>query len=231
MSSVKTQQVSKSECANPWLCSILGFFLPVIGLIIGAIIGKGDGVKHALGGIVLRYVLVIGSCVAVFSNSGEDQRETSISSRATQESPHWIVSSKKSPIDDSITCIAEIDAVQYSSDDRNAQKRPTLILRNAEGRVEAYIVWTRYLANSKIEVTVRFDNDKAVVDDWSTSTKGDAVFSPFPFGDFFDRVLDSKKLVVRLTPYGRNTETAIFDVSGLSGALGSSAIKAFRHKE
>ena len=34
-----------SECKNPWLCAALGFFVPLFGVVIAAIIGKGTGAK------------------------------------------------------------------------------------------------------------------------------------------------------------------------------------------
>ena len=84
-----------------------------------------------------------------------------------------------------------------------------------------------YLGNDKMPVTVRFDGDEAITDDWGCSTDGKAVFSPFPFSDFLETVLTSKRLVVRLTPYGESPETATFDISGLADVLDDEVRAAF----
>ena len=49
---------NKNECRNPKLCAALGFFVPILGVVIAAIIGKGTGAKIALGGAAVRYALL-----------------------------------------------------------------------------------------------------------------------------------------------------------------------------
>ena len=225
---------NKGDCKNPWLCTFLGFFLPLIGLIIGAIIGKGDGVKHALGGIALRYVLIVGGCLWIFNSSSlpaHRGREVSARSeggkRNANERKTWEVWKEKSQIDDSTIYTIRREAEEPV---RGGYRKtpPVLILRHKEGKSEAYVSWPMYISNDKLPVTVRFDGDEAVTEDWNCSTDGKAVFSPFQFSDFLGMVLESKRLVVRLTPFGKSPETAIFDISGLADSLDSDALAALK---
>lgn len=220
---------NKSDCKNPWLCTALGFFLPLLGLIIGAIIGKGDGVKHALGGVALRYVLAIGGCLFLFSRDvspapsrpSQERRRSEHGKRKT-----WALEKSKSPIDDTTTYT--ITRAAKSPVSCGFSRSPAvLVIRQKEGTSEAYISWPMYLGSSKMPVTVRFDDDDAITQDWNTSTDGKAVFSPFPFEDFFGCVLLGRRLVVRLTPFGESPETAIFDISGLAGILDAETKTAF----
>ena len=219
---------NKSDCKNPWLCTALGFFLPLLGLIIGAIIGKGDGVKHALGGIALRYVLIVGGCLWLFNSTPSELpvREASKPSESGKRKT-WEVWKDKSPLDDSTVYTVRREA---ESPVRGGFRKspPVLILRHKEGKCEAYISWPLYLSSDKLPVSVRFDSDDAVTDDWNCSTDGKAVFSPFPFQEFLDIVLNSKRLVVRLTPFGESPETATFDISGLADMIDADALAALK---
>ena len=47
------------ECEHTTLCQLMGFAIPVFGLVIAAIIDKAPGVKQALLGAVLRYAIVV----------------------------------------------------------------------------------------------------------------------------------------------------------------------------
>ena len=225
----------KSECKNPWLCAALGFFLPLIGLIISAIIGKGDGVKNALGGIFLRYALFIGGCLFIYNaakdtyNTAKDASHKPQQTQAQRQSAKrtkWIVDKELSPLDDSTTYTVVRDA-ETPTGSRFRKERPTLIIRHKEGKSEAYITWPSYLSSRKIPVTVRFDKDAAITEEWNCSTDGKAIFSPFDFADFLETVITSKRLVVRLTPFGESPETATFDISGLADALDDETLAAF----
>lgn len=224
-----------AECKNPWMCSVLGFFLPLVGLIISAIIGKGTGVKHAFGGIVLRNVLIVGGCLLVFNKTpttpdGKTSAAKIGKSRETaktDERKTWEIENEKSPIDDSITYTIRREA---NAPVRGGFKkvRPVLIIRHKEGKSEAYVSWPMYLGNDKLAVTIRFDNDEAITEDWGCSTDRKAVFSPFPFADFLEMVLTSRSLVVRLTPYGESPETATFDISGFSECVSGDVLDVLR---
>ena len=223
------------ECKNPWLCSVLGFFLPLIGLIIGAIIGKGTGIKHALGGIALRYVLIIGGCLWVTSSVPSPSINETPARQASRKRDKlgsnkrttWEVLKGKSPIDDTLMVSIQREA---ESPVRGGFRKshPVLILRHKEGKSEAYVSWPMYLGNGKLPVIIRFDNDEAITDNWGCSTDGKAVFSPFPFADFLEVALTSKRLVVRLTPFHESPETATFDLSGLDEILDHEIRVAFQ---
>lgn len=210
---------NETECKNPWLCSLLGFFVPLFGVIIGAIIGKGTGVKHALGGVGLRYALIIGFFVLAYYTTPQ---------AAAPSTPDvcrgWEVSREVSPIDDSTIYTASVEASSPVLRD----SRPLLILRREEGASEAYVSWPSFIGSSKRPVTVRFDDNPADTAEWGSSTDGRAMFSPYPFGEFLEAVLASRRLVVRFTPYGESPVTAVFDISGLADALGDDALAAIQ---
>lgn len=217
---------NKTECANPWLCSALGFFLPVLGLIIGAIIGKGTGVKHALGGIALRWVLAFGVLVFLFAvgSAGEAARESAkakAEGNAAESRSAWRYVTKPSPIDDSTTHVLQCESVEPVPG--IVRRRAALIIRRKEGTDEAYIDWPGFVGTRKTPVTIRFDKDEAVTEDWECATDGKAVFSPFPFADFWGMVKDSRRLVIRLTPYGESPATVSFNLSDIP----EEALRAF----
>ncbi len=223
---------NETECPNPWLCFILGFFLPLIGLIVSAIIGKGTGVKHAIAGIALRCILCIAGCLFIggaITQAVNETNKASIRHRAGRDSEKpnervtWRVTKKQSPIDDSYTVVISRDAEAPVSSGFK-KERPTLIMRKQEGKREVYILFPMYLGSSKIPVTVRFGSNEAITEDWGTSSSGKAVFSPFPFEDFFAMVKSSNKLVVRLTPFGENPETVVFGLEGLDDMLKDSVV-------
>ena len=62
-----------------------------------------------------------------------------------------------------------------------------------------------------------------MTEDWECATDGKAVFSPFPFGDFWGMVKDSRRLVIRLTPYGESPATVSFNLSDIP----KEALRAF----
>lgn len=206
---------AQNECKNPWLCSALGFFVPVLGLIIGAIIGKGTGVKHALGGIVLRYVL--GVMLLCWFYSVGKKIEQSEQARQPLRQEHaaagWSFEREQSSIDDSTTYTLSRASVEVVGKYKKAPAE--LIIRRQEGKNEVFITWPSHLAVRKVPVTVRFDKDEAVTEDWGCSTDGKAAFSPFPFADFWGMVKDSRHLTVRLIPYGENPQTVTFDLSNI----------------
>lgn len=220
------EEKHETECKNPLLCIALGFFLPLVGLILAAIIGKGTGLKHALAGVVLRYGLAIASCVYVF-RPGESSRRTkttpavSASKQTTKRT--WQVTKKKSPIDDSTTYIVTREAEERVG---IAHDHPKLVIRRDEDASDVYIVWPCQLASSKIPVTIRFDSHEAITEEWTTSTTGKSAFSPFVFGELLNSLLNSKRLVVRLTPYGKSPETVTFDLSGLADVFDEDMVAA-----
>ena len=207
-----------SECKNPWLCAALGFFVPLFGVVIAAIIGKGTGAKLALGGAVVRYALLFALYrlgVELFPDSMAPGFANTASVRQG-----WEVTREVSPIDDSLiyTCSVEASSPVFRD------SCPALIIRRKGGSSEAYVTWPSFIGDGKISVTVRFDDNPADTAEWGSSTDGKALFSPYPFGDFLERLLASQQMVMRFTPYGESPVTAVFDISGLADALGADAL-------
>ena len=213
---------NETECKNPRLCAALGFFVPVLGVVIASIIGKGTGTKIALGGAAVRYALLF-----ALYRLGVELRKHGMAPDvvdAANARRGWEVSREVSPIDDSTIYTASVEASSPVLRD----SRPLLILRREEGASEAYVSWPSFIGFSKRPVTVRFDDNPADTAEWGSSTDGRAMFSPYPFGEFLEAVLASRRLVVRFTPYGESPVTAVFDISGLADALGDDALAAIQ---
>ena len=150
------------ENQHPRLCVCLGFFLSLFGIMIAAIIGKGDGVIKAFIGIGVRWLLIISSCV-FFGNLGKSMYDDDLASNNVVKvypKTNWNLDESISPIDDSKTYVLTCDArEQYGW----RKEKPCLIVRYKEGKLDAYIVFGTYLgAGDDIDVVTRFDSCEAV---------------------------------------------------------------------
>lgn len=228
------QATEKSDSQNKYICIALGFFLSLLGVLLASITNKTSGLKYAFGGIALRWLL----CVSLFvflSGLGSATRDLqvqpddeSVQTQTTDEGQSektttppssasaWHYMSKQSPIDDSTTHI--LMCVSAEKVGRFNKSPARLMIRHKEGQREVLISWPSYIRSRSIPVTIRFDKDDAVTENWGISTDGTAVFSPFPFADFWGMVKDSRLLVVRLTPYGESPATVTFDLSNIPPA-------------
>ena len=122
----------------------------------------------------------------------------------------WRVRTETNPIDDTQTV--------------------TFIARCKSNTTEAYVVWGDFLGDDSGDVysewkrvTVRIGAGQAREERWGVSTDRNATFAPSWSGNLLKELLDEDRLVLQTIPYGENPNTAIFDVSGLRGALGELA--------
>lgn len=189
------------KCENPWTCSLLGFFLPVVGLIVSAIIGKGAGVKHCLGGIGLRYAIAILPAVYLTHRIRSEPPIPKEVHEAMQPPQEWQVSFTTDKMTDERITIAYINAREKISG-----KRPSLTFRVRGNERDTFITYPQYIGKDQ-KITIRFDKDDAITDTWTVSEDGRALFSPFPFDDFLALTAESQTLLVRL-----DGETFSFDL-------------------
>ncbi len=94
---------------------------------------------------------------------------------------------------------------------------PSLYIRCKNNKTEAYISWNAYLGIDTTRVTYRIDKQKKHTLYWAVSTDYKASFAPSGYR-FAKKLLNHKKLVVSLTPYGDNPVTTVFNISGFENA-------------
>ncbi|MDR0656336.1 MAG: type VI secretion system-associated protein TagO [Treponema sp.] len=127
----------------------------------------------------------------------------------------WAVSINSDPVDDSKIIIFMIYA--DSGTNRYGDK-VRLVIRWKNGKNELYINWNDYMGSNP-EVTLRVGQSEAETKEWNISTDNRTTFYPGYSGtaqlELIRKMLDSKTLVTRSTPYSENPITAIFDITGL----------------
>lgn len=217
---------TEKECRNPWLCFFLGFFLPVVGLVVSAIIGKGMGVIRALVGIAIRYVFVF---LLVFLRVAQERSEGATEKAEREDRPvayvprvsanaTWTMEKKRLPAG------GKAVTVSRRADYPVGGGVPLLIARSEGDRREAYVAWPSPMGNgAEAFVTVRFDDYEALAQRWKLSKDRRVAFSPFAFVDFFGLMRSARRLEIR-----SGGASAVFTLSGLDGVLDDEARDAFR---
>lgn len=136
---------------------------------------------------------------------------------------HWYVSSDTNPVDDSTTIYFITEAAEGSTTPTYGDAF-TLNLRCMSGELDAWVSWNEYLGLDTTEVTYRVGTAGAVTDTWYISTDNQSTFfsrNQSPTRAFIEKLAasDNSKLITQVTPYGANTDTGVFNVSGLSDML------------
>ncbi len=129
----------------------------------------------------------------------------------------WDTSIATSEIDDSQKVILTL-AAENTIRSSYRTERPTLYLRCAENKTEAYINWGVFLGSDNTKVLLRYDKEKAKTRRWGLSTDHKATFvrGNIPF---IKKLLKHKKLLVQVTPYSDSPVTTTFDLRGLKEAI------------
>ena len=161
-------------------------------------------------------------------NTTENQHKPHVESDTMQQQPkkrhNWEISSSKSEIDDTVGYTIICDADAPVSKHNFIKGVPRFVIRYKEGRTTAHISYPFFLSNQKMPVTIRFDSYEAITDDWDISTSNDAVFMPYPIADLLQIIESSKKMVVRLTPFGESPVTSTFKISGFRSVVPNDVI-------
>lgn len=133
----------------------------------------------------------------------------------------WDVIVKTSPVDDSQNVYLRVVSSEAVANRYGGVSRPSLMVRCQENKTNLYTVWSDYLGNEDIELTIRIDKDPAYSRDWSISTDGNAagLWNGGNSIPFIQSLFGRDQLLVRLTPYAESAVTAIFPISGLEQAI------------
>jgi type VI secretion system VasI family protein len=134
----------------------------------------------------------------------------------------WIRIDDKSTMDDTVGVMFSLEAENEISGWLES-KRPRLIIRCYEKSTNAYIVtgMQASVESGNLDshtVVVRFDDQKALKQEWSESTDSKALFSgrAMPFAK---AIGTSKRLRVQFTPFNANPQIIEFNVSGFAPYL------------
>lgn len=96
-----------------------------------------------------------------------------------------------------------------------------LVIRFSEGIAELYVGWSGYLGESDA-IAYRFDYGEIEENQWGKSSSRDTLFFPRQTQDlksFVRRLIETERLIVGISPEGKERQTAVFDVRGLGNAL------------
>lgn len=126
----------------------------------------------------------------------------------------WKVEIDVNPVDDSKTVTMIINATSGEG----KYGRPVFaVIRCQSNETDFYIGWGDYLGDEPY-VLSRVGDAKAETSEWSISTDKTTTFHPQPV-PFIKSLLTVNKLVAQVTPYNESPITAVFDTTGLNGAI------------
>lgn len=141
-------------------------------------------------------------------------RTAAASDNSSEPENKWYVTVDEDPMDDSKRIIFMLTA----DEGVNAfGESIVLVLRYNAGKTEIFINWDTYLG-SEAFVTIRVGKKDPETYKWPISTSSEATFYPRDGLLLVRELLEADQFVARVTPYGDNPITAVFDVSGLKDA-------------
>lgn len=134
----------------------------------------------------------------------------------------WRTNEDRDPIDDSAVITASLDA---ESGRARFGEPVTIVARCGSNTTDFYAIWNTYVgddSNSVYDeyknVEVRIGDAPAKTERWSVSTDKQATFAGAAVPTL-KQMVGKEKLALRLTPYGENPITAVFDLQGIRVAL------------
>lgn len=151
---------------------------------------------------------------ALAKSIGVDKPQTTVTAGAGK----WLVSSKKSPINDSTNVLLSLNAEQAVRSGYNTVT-PVLIIRCSEGKTNAFISWDIYLGLESATMLTRLDKEAAVTETWDISTDNKAVFVSGSDIEFAKQLMKHQTLLAQITPYGESPVMTTFEVGGLTEAI------------
>ncbi len=137
----------------------------------------------------------------------------------------WDVNDKIDPLDDSRILIFLLQADTGKGKFNDPVYLVIRYNKKDEREIwDVYIVWNSYLSDDGQEVFYRFDDGDAEMEESSVSNNNKATFFRNPEA-IVQKLLSSKKLVVRTTPYSENSVTSVFDTTGLQELFNKYSLK------
>lgn len=131
----------------------------------------------------------------------------------------WHLVEEQSPVDDSKTVMLAVKSLNVIADDLGRKKnRAHLVLRCEENKTELYANFKLFLGMEGISVLHRIDKQKAVTSQWSGGTANDTAFHKQPI-PFIKALFDKEQLLLKVTPYSKDSQTVTFNVRGLKESI------------
>ena len=137
----------------------------------------------------------------------------------------WSINKVQSKIDDSWNVFVSLNSTDTIRTRFGEQVYPSLNAMCREGKTYIYVDWGQFLGTNEIPMIQRIDSEKATQKTMLLSTDSKSVFYQGNAITFAKKLMDSKKVFLRVTPYGENSVDATFNLAGLS-----EAIKPLRHE-
>ncbi len=126
---------------------------------------------------------------------------------------NWAMSVEKDPITDQkgVTFLLKADG-------ENGFNPPTLIIRCKRGELDAFLATSEYLGDGNDRVTIRFGNEQAMEEVWTTSSNHTALFHPGDRGEveeFVRKLAQYGRVAFQVTPYEKGPVAMVFSVAGI----------------
>ncbi len=137
---------------------------------------------------------------------------------ANQDSGSWSFKSEVSPLDDKTILTIYKDSEQ-SAKVGNKVIRPTLFIRFKEGSLTCSINYGIFIGTGSTTVTMRMDKEEPRSYKCEISNDHETIFYPSGVNWFIDRLIESKTLLIQLTPHGESSFFTSFDLEGLKEAI------------
>jgi type VI secretion system protein VasI len=97
--------------------------------------------------------------------------------------------------------------------------RPVLFIRFKEGNLSCFINYGIFLGTGYTSVTMRMDKKDPRTHKWEISNNRESIFYPSGVKWFVDNLIESKTLLIQVTPYGESTITNSFDLKGIQESI------------
>lgn len=145
------------------------------------------------------------------SNNEDDREDTG----------SWEVKEVTSDIDDSKNVLIAAQSINPVEGRFGRSSYPALIMACRENKTSLYIAWNTFIDTRARQVLYRLDKEPAhhINMPVSTDHKSTGLWNGVSSIPFIKKMLDSEKLLVRVTPYGENPITAKYDLKGLENAI------------
>lgn len=131
----------------------------------------------------------------------------------------WNVKTTVSPIDDSQTVLASLEADPESTIRLKGGQLPQLVVRCKQGEIDAYTITgaraEKEMKEGKATVTLRYDKETAFDVLMDQSTDGDALFWPDARASA-RKMLQAERLIVVFTPENASPALIQFDLRGFA---------------
>lgn len=132
--------------------------------------------------------------------------------------PHWNLNVGASQMDDSRTVVLHTPAQNRISGRYGSTVHPQLFLRCSENTTSLYVNWDMYISTQNQNLRYRIGEASPRNQTWGIATNHEAtgLWSGGQSIPVIQRMLGEDRMLIEVTPYGENSVTAEFNISGLN---------------